>query len=237
MERTYVAPKNVESIFATSVLLSSQGRFKTEVHVVPNYIYLINADNTVIMEFNVPDIPKDLEFSFFPEDYESNHLLLQENTTKFITETSNWIRTKEVSVPSEEKRKVTVESFNSLWLESNGEHLDFNFNKKDLSLLEDRLSHIEIAAHEGKLILRQRDIYSGNSLVLTKTENPTLFKTTRPDFGPIAVRTGDFKALFHYHSNLTLSVYSNITLAWGNTVPVMRSILSHCHFNEMFETV
>lgn len=234
--------KKVESIFANSVLLSTQGRFKSEIHVVPNYIYLSNSDSTVIMEFNVPEIKS--EFSFYPEDYESSEIEIGNNVASFITRTDDWIKKKTVNVPTEEKRNLVISAFKELWNKSTREgeefknipkkdSLGFHFKKSELSLLDDRLSHLEICGSDGDLCLLQRDIYTGNRVTLTANSDSSLFKTKRPDFGPVSVRTSDFKALFNFHQSLHINLYDNYALITSHNAPLTRIIISYCSFNEM----
>ena len=76
-----------------------------------------------------------------------------------------------------------------------------------MSLLDSELSHIEFSGKESETVkMIQRNIYSGGIIEVTKSEGDNMFKESlESDFGPVAIKTDDFKALFYFQDVLQFS--------------------------------
>lgn len=226
--------KRLELIFSQAAALSQSGRMKSEIHVLPGEVFLLNGDGTVLMRFDTPGVKS--RFAFRTDDYDSQNIRILDGELSFVQDTGDWERIKTpAQIPTDKTVQVT-ESWGELCAESDSPGASFSFDRSHLSLIEERMSHLEISSVTGKMLLLQRDIYSGTIVRIWEGEKAgDLFKPSRADFGPVALRTSDFLALFAFQNSLTIDLYQNWARVRGQSRPPYEAFISGCTFGEMMK--
>lgn len=234
----------VENIFAHAVALEQSGRLKNTIHASPEEIIVLNSDNTVMLHF--PLVAGDSKItghvSFKASDYDSNAFTTEGDSIVFHQKSGDIAR-KKICKTAE----ATFDEIAGLWddyqAKAKKEEVaaKITLGSSILTLLEEGLSHMEFSAEEGRIIIRQRDIYSGTIIELTKQGGGGFGVTEKDraseDFGPVGLRTSDFMALFAFNDSATLVFYEGggfCTLAAPNYK--MRGIISLCLYDDMGDT-
>lgn len=223
--------KRLELIFSQAAALSQTNRFKSKIYLLPGEVFLTNMDGTALFRFDAAEVKN--SFGFAADDYDSSSIRVSsEGVVSFIMESGEWEREK--SKPS-----LDMEVANMLkkrWgnIRNEKTFLRFSFHKNHLSLLSDRLSHLEIGVVKGRLFFLQRDIYSGSmTRVWENGSKEGLLKSIRPDMSPIAIRTSDFISLFAFRNNIQVSLHPLWAFCTSIENPKMEAILGACFFGEM----
>lgn len=224
--------KRLELIFSQAAALSQAGRFRSEIYVMPGEVFMANGDGTVVMRFEAPFAKN--SFAFKTDDYDSSTVKVgADGSVSFVTQANGWTREKTPQTISLEKGKEIKKAWKSLTKQKVSE-ISFTFHRDRLSLLEERMSHLEISSYDGRILLLQRDIYSGTIVrVWEDGSSDGLGIKKRPDFGPVALRTGDFLALFAFQSQITLNLFEDWAYAQGGAQPPYEAVLGTCIFDEM----
>ena len=120
------------------------------------------------------------------------------------------------------------------WLES--WEWSFQLDSGIVPLLDESLSHVEVSSRGKRLVVVQRNIYSGAVSSITKQAKGLLSGQQPPPFDPIGIRTNDLLALFQFCGALKFyrpseGDYFGIEGIGGKTP--MRAILSHCLYDEI----
>ena len=225
-----------EYIFSHAVALHQSGRLKNNIYVHQRDVYILNADHTLLIQFQLP--PKEPTFKnpigFAANDYDSDEFEEKDGKIIFTQKTDRLIRTKTCAAADGTFADADT-IFKSLWSDFFGIRAEVAFNKDELSFLEDNLSHVEFKGEDGEWILTQRDIYTGNIIEIQENQ-VGLLKGDIPDFGPIGIRTNDFKALFQFNEDVTFWFFPEVDAQYcfflGSKFN-MRGILAGCIYDEM----
>lgn len=193
----------VEQIFAQAVALDQSGGLKNTIFVIEDRIYVMNYDHSVLLRFKLRKsenvFPQSI--SFKANDYDSEMFEQKDNKIIFHQESDRFSRKKicgTTDITPEEVDDIFNEFYNN-----DSERQKISLNKEILSLLDDELSHIEFSAEPGEGIkLIQRNIYSGGIIEVKEKKNGLFHTTFESGFGPLGMKTGDFKALFNFQDNL-----------------------------------
>lgn len=223
--------RRLEQIFSQAAALSQAGRLKSEIHVFPGEVFIVNGDNTVLMRFDAPGISQ--QFSFRTDDYDSEEIKVKEGNAVFIQKTAEWVRKKIPNPVPKERRDQVKAAWARLHKDSKSQ-VEFAFHRESLNLLNDKMSHIEISCEQGCLTLLQRNIYAGELLQIKEnTGQFSLVQKIRPDFKPVALRTNDFLALFAFQNQLVFWLHPQWAFVQGTVQPLYEAFLGGCTYDEM----
>lgn len=197
----------VEQIFAHAVALDQNGGLRNTIYASNNEIYILNYDHTVLMRFRLrkSEANFDHPISFKANDYDSNEFEEIEGKVIFISTNDSYSRKKTCGTSD-----LTVEQVKKLYLSYSQEtnsRQTIILNKEVLELLDSNLSHIEFIGKKGESMkMIQRNIYSGGVIEVQKKNKGGLFPNLlTSDFGPVAMKTNDFNALFTFEDTLSFS--------------------------------
>lgn len=187
----------VEAIFSNAVALDQSGGLRNTIYVIEDQIFILNYDHTILLRFKLRGEEKRFEhpISFKANDYDSNVFEEIENKIIFISNNGEFQRKKICGTtdltPLEVQELYTRYAYDL----ANRPHVDLS--AKVLELIDSDLSHIEFSGtKEEGIRMVQRNIYSGGIIEIEKVKAPLFDETLIADFGPIAIKTNDFKALF-----------------------------------------
>lgn len=195
----------VEQIFAQAVSLDQSGGLKNTIYIMEDRIFIMNYDHSVLIRFQLRKSENSFtqSISFKANDYDSEMFEQKDNKIIFHQESERFTRKKicgTTDITPEEVDTIFNEFYNN---ENKLERQKITLNKEILSLLDDELSHIEFSAEKGEGIkLIQRNIYSGGVIEIEEKNNGLFHTCFESGFGPLGMKTGDFKALFNFQDNL-----------------------------------
>lgn len=195
----------IEEIFSHAVAMDQSGGMRNTIYCIGTEIFIMNYDHTVLIRFGLRRSENNFEtpISFRANDYDSNCFEQVDDRIIFTNENENFIRKKTCGTPDlspEEIQKI----FNKYVFNSE----DSNYVEEVLSgdileLLDDNLSHVEFYGERRKtLTLIQRNIYSGGIIEIEKKSGGLFSSSLKRSFGPIAVKTTDFKALYSFQKSI-----------------------------------
>lgn len=234
--------KELETIFAYAVALDQSGRLKNTIHCKDNRVFVLNNDSTVILNFTLSNRvpPFKHPISFKADDYDSANFVEKDGSIVFIQQGEEFTRKKTCGAPG-----LLFHDVENLWgkmvidfpLNDRGAGT-FSINKKSLALIEENLSHLELYGKAGKLIITQRDVFSGTIIRLTrKQEGLGAFKPDNLpfDFGPIGIRTSDFIALYSFVDQIVFFICPETKGVLGITglTQNMSGYISICIYDEL----
>jgi len=230
-----------EQIFAHAVSLEQVGRQKNMIFGWKNIIFILNYDKTVLLRFEMKqELFKD-PIGFFVNDYDSDEFRIEEGMIIFTRQGIEFQREKKCGTPNQSFRDIEELFFKYLDV-ATIEQPSITVRKGSLELFNPDLSHIELKGKEGKIIVRQQDIYSGTILELTRPKDKGFqlgefltWKDNIPqDFGPIGIRTSDFLTLFAFHGKVQLYFLNNYFIVEGKTTQYkMMGVIGGCLYDEL----
>lgn len=197
----------VEEIFAQAVALDQSGGLKNTIYAINHEIFILNYDHTVLLRFRLRKSEGEFEhpISFKANDYDSNVFEEKEGKIVFYSEKGEYQR-KKVCGTSDLTPEAVKELF-SKYITDNENRSEVILSKDVLSLLDEDLSHVEFSGEKGSSIkMIQRNIYSGGIIEVEKKKDEGFFQEElNNDFGPVAIKTGDLRALFTFQEALKFS--------------------------------
>lgn len=227
----------VELIFSHAVAMSNRGRFKCTVHCKGYYVYIYNMDHTVLMRFTVSQRERfPSPVSFDASDYDSPRFTVEDGFIRFVSGNDAYKRIKTCKLPG-----LSAEEVEQLWDSfqlPDFAHETVVLTEDCLELIEDNLSHVEIGAKDGRLYLIQRNIYTGAVNLIQENSTGLLDQSACTDFGPVAIRTEDFKALFAYASVIDLQFLQDKGYVWLRSLrgpTPYQAVVGLCKYDEMGE--
>jgi len=230
--------KIMEEVFSHAVALDQSGRLKNEIYCHKNTVYILNYDRTVLLKFSIPGTGFKNPVGFFANDYDSCSFYEQDGNIVFSQKGEEFQKTKTCRVPNLSFPKVEkiFERFYSSPTVSS-----FSFHKNSLALLKEGLSHIEISSRNKKLVLIQRDLYSGTVIELSRKKGGFNLGAERDsikkDFSPVGIRTNDFFGLFSFCKKISVSIpkIKGVFKIEGDFYG-MKGIVSMCEYDELYST-
>lgn len=193
----------VEELFSIAVALDQSGGLKNTIYAANRNILIMNYDHTVLIRFRLRQSEGVFEHpvSFKANDYDSNIFEEKDGRIIFYTEKGGYER-KKVCGTSDLTTEEVKELFEKYVVDEEPRQA-VELSEEVLSLLDDSLSHIEFSGEKGGSIkMVQRNIYSGGIIEIKKSNKGLFTETLDEDFGPVAIKTDDFKALFSFQSVL-----------------------------------
>ena len=194
----------LETIFSHAVALDQAGRFRNTIFVQDKEIFILNMDNTVLLRFGLPKSSAEFEepISFRANDYDSSNFYEEDGRIVFVQKGSEMIRKKSCGTAAITNGEVQNMFSEFPPLTEN----KVTLHKNTLSLLEEKLSHIELSAEDGNFKIVQRNIYDGTVIELERSKAKGFGINTKDkineDFGPIGMKTNDFMALFSFNDTV-----------------------------------
>lgn len=237
---------STEKIFAHAVALDQSGRLRNTIYALGKQVYIKNSDNTVLLDFTSSDSDFHNPVSFRANDYEGEYFY--EEDGKIIFETlsdGGLLKKKACAVPED-----NFEDIDNLCHKMTRKYLkavqtckkrkkpinSFSLGREILSLLDRSLSHIEISIVKGKVVLAQRNIYSGSVSYIEKAKKGFGISgdNLSGDFGPIGVRTPDFEALFTFQDSVSFTLPPDLEfIKITGTKFKMNGFIGTCLYDEM----
>ena len=198
----------VEGIFAQAVALDQSGGLRNTIYAIGHEIFILNYDHTVLLRFRLRSSEGAFEhpIAFKANDYDSNVFEEKDGKIVFYSEKGEYQR-KKVCGTSD----LTPQEVKALYQNYVTDVVDravVNLSKDVLGLLDTELSHIEFRGEAGQSIkMIQRNIYSGGIIKVEKkrSEEALFQEELENDFGPVAIKTEDFRALFTFQDVLKFS--------------------------------
>ena len=227
--------KRVETIFAQAVALEQRG-FKNTIHCLNNKVYIVNYDHTVILQcpLRKSEVSFENPISFKADDYDSEKFYEKDGKIVFETQEKGYVKKKTCGVPGitpEQIQKV----FRSYATKDKSSY--FTLSKDCTTLLENRLSHIELSIKKNEINLLQRDIYSGTIIEVTPKSKGLLNTNSNlpSTFGPVGLKTKDFMSLFLFHDQLKFYPQGNDYLLIEDFKKDLKGIMAFCLYDEIIE--
>jgi hypothetical protein len=196
----------IEQIFAQAVALDQQGGLRNTIYAIKNEIYIMSYDHTVLLRFRLRDseISFSQPISFKANDYDSN--IFEEVGGRIIFHTENEEYSRKKVCGTTDQTPEEIRSLFKQYLTKEADKVNLQLSKDVLELLDPALSHIEFSGVAGEpMKMVQRNIYSGGIIEIQPKAKGFFKASLEKDFGPIALKTNDFKALFAFQNILQFS--------------------------------
>jgi hypothetical protein len=219
--------------------LEQSGRLRSTVYAEGSTIYIFNSDHTLLLRFQLrnSESPFEKAVSFRASDYDNRDFREEDGRVVFTSGVEGWKREKSCSTP-----ELTFEDVAAMWErceEEDGLENTVLLSAELLKLLDDSLSHVEISAVDGDLKIVQRNIYSGSIIEITRESDGfgLAGDEIKGDFGPIGLRTPDFRALFEFQPSLSFHIPSGeggivVVKSLDSKMPLM-AVLAQCLYDEL----
>ncbi len=227
--------KRVESIFAYAVSMDTRG-LKNTIHCIGKNVYIVNSDHSMILRFPLrqSEVVFSSPISFNANDYDSANFEEVDGKIVFQTESKGYVRRKICGTAD----MYDVADLRKLYHDLITAHdytFKFNLSKDCCSLLDENLSHTEVSVEEGKLLLRQRNVYSGNIIEVTLDEKGFFSGSSAlpKSFGPVGLKTKDFMSLFSFHESLTFFPAPDFIIVKETQKGDFDGILAFCRYDEI----
>lgn len=232
----------VEDIFAHAVAMEQSGRLRSTIYCIGNQVYILNADNTVLLRFGLrkSETPFEHPVSFRANDYDSKDLREKNGKIIFTQKAEGFSRSKSCAAPGSTPEEVEALFKSFAPINSNSIHIP----RSMLSLLDESLSHLEFKTDKdgGKMLIIQRNIYTGAIIRVRRSEGEGLdlsgMDTIQGTFGPFGIRTPDFLALFAFTEAIKICFPKGtdgdyVYIASTDPKVDMEGILSCCLYDEL----
>jgi len=228
----------IERIFSHAVALQQSGRLRNTIYCIRKYIYILNQDHTILIRF----VSRDAEslfknpISFNANDYDSSDFEERNGRIYFRKEVGDFVREKRCKTPQFTPLKIH-RLFKQYLLKFNKSNKVI-WNESFKSCLDEDLSHIEFSGKGGKIITKQRNIYTGSVITILEKDKKRGFdigSNKIKNFRPIGIRTNDFMALFQFVSAI-IFYFSDKKVTWfesnDHSLP-FKGLLSQCIYDEI----
>ena len=196
----------VEEIFAQAVALDQSGGLRNTIYATGGEIFIMNYDHTVMLHFRLrkSEGQFDQPISFKANDYDSNHFEEKDGRIIFYSGKGDYER-KKICGTTDITPEEVKEIYGDYILDEDGRQI-VSLSRDMLELLDQDLSHIEFSGKKGETIkMIQRNIYSGGIIEIKKSSKGFFKEELTEDFGPVAIKTDDFKALFTFQDVMKFS--------------------------------
>ena len=237
------ASSRVEGIFAHAVAMDNRG-MKNMIHCIGSFVYIVNFDYSMILRFSLrqSEISFESPISFNANEYDSPDFAFttDEHGGKIVFHT-----------PSKEykRRKICrtgvsgpdAKDISKVYrrLKKAGEASKYLFHLSDecIPLLEDALSHTEISVEDSKLILRQRNVYTGTMVEVEPSGGAGFFAVDNlpESLPPMALKTRDFMSLFSVHKSLTFIPAEDFVMVRDPKKEEFEGVLALCKYDMIID--
>lgn len=231
--------KRIEMIFAQAVALQQSGRLRSTIYCQGSNVYILNQDRTVLIRFPLRD--RELScfqgpVSFNANDYDSDSFTEEKGRVVFRQKHGEYRRDKSCQAPDLSGKDV-LRIFQEQMKQVSRDN-GVSLNKDFLRCLDEDLSHVEFQGVKGQLVCRQRNIYSGTIITVTKDapKSKVLF-ASKPvkDFPVIGLRTNDLLALFSFADSIQFCFSGKRIVLFENKDVRMpfTGVISRCVYDEI----
>jgi len=231
--------KRIEMIFAQAVALQQSGRLRSTIYCQGSNVYILNQDRTVLIRFPLRDRETSCfqgPVSFNANDYDSDQFVEKDGRVVFRQKHGEYRRDKSCQAPDLSGKDV-LRMFQEQTKQA-GRDNPVSLNKDFLKCLDEDLSHVEFHGVKGQFICRQRNIYSGTTIMITKepSKKKVLF-ASKPvqDFPVMGLRTNDLIALFSFADSIQFCFSGKWIVLFKNKDVRMpfTGILSRCVYDQI----
>lgn len=228
----------IKGIFAYCLEMDNRG-VKNIIHCIGSNIYIVNFDYSMILRFSLRRIRTNFDspISFNANKYKSLNFGFTEdedgNNTVFISHSEPHKRKKN---HGSSDSKLDIEAIKKQYrrLIEKAKNNDYTFFLSDgiIPLLEKDLSHTEISVENSKLIIRQRNIYTGDLIEITRKDSVFLTVNKLPaNRPPYALKTEDFMRLFAISKSLEFIPTENFLVVKDAVRDDFDGVLSFCTYD------
>lgn len=237
-ENTIRVTKRYERIFSHAVALQQSGRLRSLIFCQRTCIYILNQDHTILIRFPLQGGETSRfkhPVSFKANDYDSNEFTERDGQIIFKQKHGEYYRDKACRVPNLTGKEVSkmYKKLSQQGTKKNRVPINSDF----LKCMNSHLTHLEFQGRKGKLICRQRDIYSGSMITITKNlvKKTALFASTVQNFSTIGLRTTDFEALFSFTKTIYFYFAGKDVVLFEskNAQMPFTGIISRCVYDEL----
>jgi len=172
--------------------------------------------------------------SFRASDYDSSQFEVVGDRIVFSSTKGNYVRRKVCGPAKDYDPREIRQIYHQLISRAKNSPFTFTLAADCCALLEDSLSHVELSVEDGQLLLRQRNVYTGSIVEVTPKLEGLLSDLALPDaFGPVAVKTSDFTALFSFHDALQFHPAQDILMVTEPSRGEFDAVLGLCQYDEI----
>ena len=232
----------VEEIFAQAVALDQNGGLKNTIYAIDGEVYILNYDHTVLLRFLLRknEVCFDAPIAFKANDYDSNVFEQRDGRIVFFSEAGAYARKKICGTG--DLQPDEVRALFDQYTTDKTPRQKVQLTREVLTLLDDSLSHIEFRGEAGASIqLIQRNIYSGGIIEIQKSNKGIFKDKLAEDFGPVAMKTEDFRAMFQFLDVLNFEFPSRgkedfiLIQSADRNVRDMTGVVACCLYDEIIE--
>ena len=226
----------IESIFSYAVAMDNRG-LRNTIHCIGPRIYIVNFDHSMILRFSLRrnEIEFKSSISFNANDYDSPRFEVADGKIIFETSEGQYER-KKICAPAGYDARDIQKMYREQYRTGIKNDFLFYLSRECCSLLEDQLSHTEISIEKGKLILRQRNIYTGTIIEVTPKSSGLIEEIKMPEtFGPVGLKTKDFVSLFTLHDSLSFIPAEDFIIVKDYKKQDFDGILAFCKYDEIIK--
>jgi len=231
----------VEKIFSNAVALDQSGGLRNTIYAIRNEIFILNYDHTVLMRFRLSRSEANFEqpISFKANDYDSQEFDEVDGQIVFRSESEGYER-KKICGTSDLSPEEIRELYKR-YARDDQPRQTIQLTRSVLKLLDEHLSHIEFGGEEGETMkMIQRNIYSGGIIEVREKTGGFFVNKLEQTFGPVAMKTNDFQALFAFEDVLSFDFPSKekedfIIVRSVKKKGRMKVIIACCLYDEIIE--
>jgi len=225
----------VENIFAHAVAMDSRG-LRNTIHCVGTNVFIVNFDHSMILRF--PLRRSELQFpepvSFNANDYDSADFDVVDGKIVFKTVEGDYERRKACSLANYDVHEIR-RIYHQL-ISAATDDFVFYLSKDVCSLLDEQLSHVELAVVGHGLQLCQRNVYTGTVIQITPRRKGAfdVDESKLPEvFGPVGLKTKDFTSLFAFCDSLAFHPTADYLVVKDHARRDFDGVLALCKYDEM----
>jgi hypothetical protein len=223
----------IENIFAHAVAMDNRG-LKNTIHCVGSAVYIVNFDHSMILRFRLRKSEQIFQnpISFNANDYDSSDFDEVDGKIVFNTSEGGYVRKKFCRAADYDPKDIKV--LYHKHIKDVDDKYIFYLSRDFCSLLEPELSHIEISVQKGKLLIRQRNVYTGTMIEIQPKDSGFFSENKLPkSFGPVGLKTKDFTSLFSFCDSLAFIPAKEFLLVKDHHKKDFDGILSFCRYDEI----
>ena len=229
----------LERLFSYAAALQQNGRLKNTVYCYRSYVYIVNQDHTVMLRFTLKEgeASFDKPFSFHANDYDSQKIIIEDGFITFVQNNDKYVRAKQCRSPETTPQHIH-KNFQAIRKEASTT-CAIRIGKSIIPLLDESLSHIEFEGKDEILIVTQRNVFSGTVSTIKENglEKACLGVTPKvTNFGPIAVRTKDFLAIYEENAAGPIFKFGDnkiVKVKVDNGLFKFDGLLAQCKYDEL----
>ncbi len=226
----------LESVFSYAVAMDNRG-LRNIIHCIRNCIYIVNFDHSMILRFSLRKNEAAFKspVSFNANDYDSPNFELVDGKIVFNVSEGGYERKKICATAGYSAHDVE-KIYRDYYRTGSDHDFLFHLSSSCCTLLDDRLSHIEISTENGRLILRQRNIYTGTIVEVTMKRAGLLDEVKLPEsFGPVGLKTKDFVSLFSFSESLAFIPAGDFIMVKDHMKGDFDGVLAFCKYDEIIK--